>query len=342
MTLKRTITHWTAGGNRANATDLDHYHFVTEYDGTVVPGKKEPEDNIVTSDGDYAAHVLNMNTGSIGVAMAGMRDAVESPFDAGPSPLTEKQFEAHCVLLAELHRKYAIPVGPKTCLTHAEVEPVLGVKQKGKWDITRLPFKPELRGAIAVGDYMRERVAHYIGAVGGVVPVRSNELLREGMQSESVKQLQTELAARGYVTFPDGKYGPKTVSAVKAFQRANGLWEDGIAGPETLGKLRSQDAISAPARESSEALLKERGSKTIKAADTQGAALGAVAAVGTAGAVLETAQKASGIADGAFTLIAEKWWLLLVGAGLYVVWLLSKRIKAARVEAAVKGENLSK
>ena len=342
MALQRTITHWTGGGSRANEGDLSHYHFVTEHDGKVLRGKEKPEDNIVTSDGNYARHVLNLNTGSIGVAMAGMHGAVESPFDAGPSPITEKQFEAHCLLLAELHRQYSIPVSRKTCLTHAEVEPTLGVKQKGKWDLTRLPFKPEIRGAIPVGDYMRERVASYVGAAGGVLPRSDAPLLREGMQGAAVKQLQRELVARGYVNFPDGRYGPKTVSAVKAFQRANGLEEDGVAGPETMEKLRSKDAADAPPRESSADLLKERGSKTIAAVDAQNATVLGIGGVAAAGSLLETAKEASSIAEGAWQLLVDKWWLLIILAGLYVLYRLAERIKAARVEAAVKGENLSK
>lgn len=341
MTLKRTITHWTAGGSRASDTDLKHYHFVTEHDGKVVKGKQEPEDNIVTSDGDYAAHVLNLNTGSIGVAMAGMHGAVESPFDAGPSPITEKQFEAHCLLLAELHRQYSIPITPKTCLTHAEVEPTLGVKQRGKWDITRLPFKPEIRGAIPVGDYMRERVLSYFGAAGGVLPKPRPELLASGSAGGEVKRLQEELSALGYVSFPDGKYGPNTVSAVKKFQRANGLEEDGVAGPETIGKLRSGDAVRYE-RESNEDLLRERGSKTIAAADAQTVIGIGTTAVAGAGAVLETAKQASSVAEGAWQLVTEKWWVFILLLGLYAIWRLTERIKAARVEAARSGENLSK
>ena len=100
---------------------MAHYHRVVEYDGVVVNGKEAPEDNIVVSDGDYAAHVLNLNTGSIGVAMCGMRGAVEVPFSAGPSPLNEKQFEAACRLIAQLAIEYGITITRTTVLTHAEV-----------------------------------------------------------------------------------------------------------------------------------------------------------------------------------------------------------------------------
>ena len=165
--MKRSITHWTAGGGRASSLDREHYHVLTEMDGTYVLGTEEIEDNMVTSDGDYAAHTLNLNTGSMGLAMCGMRGAVENPFLAGPSPINEVQFERHCAMVAEKHLEYGVAINEETCLTHAEVQPRLGVKQRGKWDLTRLPFKPELRGAFAVGDYMRERVRFYATEITG-------------------------------------------------------------------------------------------------------------------------------------------------------------------------------
>lgn len=342
MALQRTITHWTAGGNRASDTDLEHYHFVTEHDGKVVAGKREPEDNIVTGDGDYAAHVLNLNTGSIGVAMAGMRGAAESPFDAGPSPITEKQFEAHCLLLAELHRQYSIPITPKTCLTHAEVEPTLGVKQRGKWDIARLPFKPEIRGAIPVGDYMRERVLSYFGAAGGVLPKSSTGLLRLGSRGEEVRQLQRDLATLGY--FPgaaDGIYGRRTVDAVTSFQRAHGLEPDGVAGPQTRDAILTR-GTPPPPRQVDADTLRERGSETIKAAD--GVDVATIAATGATvvPVVADTIQQANGILPTLSAMLRDHWPALLVIGALVAVFVLSRRIKAARVEAAVEGRDLSK
>lgn len=337
----RTITHWTAGGNRANDTDLEHYHFVTEWDGTVVRGKLEPEDNIVTSDGKYAAHTLRLNTGSIGVAMAGMGGAVESPFDAGPSPLTEKQFEAHCMLLAELHRRYAIPVTSKTCLTHAEVEPTLGVKQKGKWDITRLPFKPEIRGAIPVGDYMRERVRSYLAMGEPVVTRPDAPMLAMGARGEEVKALQRELAAVGFFAGKiDGRFGPETEGAVVAFQKRYGLQVDGVAGPLTRSKLAA--VPRKPDRDTNEKELKAAGSETIDAADKATVGVAGAGGIIAVDAVQDAVEKAQGILPAASVLIRDHWPLLLAIAFLVGVWYFHKRIKAARVRAAVKGENMSK
>lgn len=344
--LVRTITHWTAGGSRASATDKAHYHFITEWDGTIVKGTEAPEDNIVTSDGDYARHVLNLNTGSIGVAMAGMRGAVESPFDAGPSPLTEKQFEAHCLLLAELHREYSIPVTRKTCLTHAEVQPTLGVIQRGKWDIARLPFKPDLRGAIPVGDYMRERVKSYMAA-GGIdtLPAANAPYLRVGMRGEEVAALQRDLARLGYFAGRiDGIYGPRTRAAVLAAQADNGLEADGIAGPMTLSALMAS-AAPLPARDVTEDDLRKSGSRTIAQADVVAGTAGiggVVAAINVGnqvGAAVSSAQTWIGAVQ---EIVTNNWQALVLIGGVLVLWWAARNIKRARVDDAVTGANLKR
>lgn len=59
-----------------------------------------------------------------------------------------------------------------------------------------------------------------------------------GDKGDGVRQLQRALVTAGYVVLADGDFGPKTESAVKAYQRANGLTPvDGIAGTDTLSML---------------------------------------------------------------------------------------------------------
>lgn len=351
--FRRTITHWTAGGNRASDLDKKHYHFITEWDGTIVKGTHAPADNIVTSDGDYAAHTLNLNTGSIGVAMAGMRGAVEQPFSAGPSPLTEKQFEAHCLLLAELHREHAIPVTRETCLTHAEVEPTLGVKQRGKWDITRLPFKPDTRGALPVGDYMRERVKSYMAAGGTVdLPAANASMLRVGMRGEEVAGLQRDLARLGYFAGKiDGIYGPRTREAVFAFQADHGVEPvDGIAGPVTQSALLTK-AEPRPLRDVTEADLRASDSRTIAEADalrgeakvTRGAVM-ASAGLGGAGVLVERAEEAQALIERATSvsgalsgLLAAYWPLLtILAVGGVIWWLMNRQERRGDTVAAIR------
>lgn len=164
MSLKRIVLHWSAGGNAPSAIDRQHYHFIVGGDGAVVHGIHAPEANIAPKQGAYAAHTLNLNTGSIGVAMTGMLGAVERPFNAGRSPLTQAQVDAFVRLVAQLCRQYGIPVTRETVLSHAEVQPTLKVQQRGKWDICWLPGMTGAADPVKVGDILRSRITAAMGA----------------------------------------------------------------------------------------------------------------------------------------------------------------------------------
>lgn len=156
--MKRIVIHWSAGSHTPSALDKEHYHFIIDGKGVVHNGKHAPEANLNPKKGEYAAHTLNLNTGSIGVALAAMAGAVERPFNAGRYPITEAQEKALTELLVKLTDKYGIPVTRETVLSHAEVQPTLKVTQKGKWDITWLPGMTQPGDPITVGDLIRERV----------------------------------------------------------------------------------------------------------------------------------------------------------------------------------------
>jgi putative chitinase len=57
-------------------------------------------------------------------------------------------------------------------------------------------------------------------------------LLKNGSKGEDVKKLQEKLGVEAIGTF-----GPKTEAAVKAWQKANGLNDDGVVGDATWSKL---------------------------------------------------------------------------------------------------------
>ncbi|MBP5404449.1 MAG: spore cortex-lytic enzyme [Clostridia bacterium] len=66
----------------------------------------------------------------------------------------------------------------------------------------------------------------------------SAEVLKQGSQGALVKTAQTKLKNWGYYSGAvDGIYGPKTVAAVKYFQRVNGLTQDGIIGAKTAAAM---------------------------------------------------------------------------------------------------------
>lgn len=156
--IERMIVHWTAGGHRASATDKGHYHILIEADGKLVRGAPSIAANGIGGSGPRANHTLNCNTGSIGVALCCMAGAVERPFRAGSAPMTAVQWKTLGDVLADLCRRYGVPVTPKTVLSHAEVQSNLGIKQRGKWDIARLAFDPSMVGAKACGEAMRAMV----------------------------------------------------------------------------------------------------------------------------------------------------------------------------------------
>lgn len=157
--MDRIILHWTAGAHKANATDRRHYHFIVEADGKIERGNRSIADNVAPLVKDrYAAHTRNANSYSIGVSLACMGGATESPFVPGKWPMTRAQYDRMVEIVAELAKRYKIAVTDKTVLWHSEVERNLGIKQAGKWDATRLAFDPGVKGARACGDRLRRDV----------------------------------------------------------------------------------------------------------------------------------------------------------------------------------------
>ena len=68
----------------------------------------------------------------------------------------------------------------------------------------------------------------------------TTKMIGSGDRGNAVKSMQGALIAQGY---PCGSYGADgicgaaTVSAIRAFQTANGLTADGICGQDTWGAL---------------------------------------------------------------------------------------------------------
>ena len=62
-------------------------------------------------------------------------------------------------------------------------------------------------------------------------------LVKAGAKGGAVKALQRLLLHRGSELEVDGSFGPDTEKALEAFQSANGLDADGVAGTKTWSKL---------------------------------------------------------------------------------------------------------
>lgn len=71
----------------------------------------------------------------------------------------------------------------------------------------------------------------------------SGGVLKEGDQSDAVKQMQKLLISAGYLkTDATGFFGAATASAVRAFQKKCGLTADGIAGAATMAQLNKSSS----------------------------------------------------------------------------------------------------
>ena len=78
------------------------------------------------------------------------------------------------------------------------------------------------------------------------IQIATNKSLKRGDISSSVKAMQQRLITLGYLTGKaDGNFGAQTFAALQAFQRANALAVDGIAGQKTLAALNSNNAKAA-------------------------------------------------------------------------------------------------
>jgi peptidoglycan hydrolase-like protein with peptidoglycan-binding domain len=68
-------------------------------------------------------------------------------------------------------------------------------------------------------------------------PIAPWPLVRRGAKIFPVRPLQQLLRARSHSVAVDGIFGPRTESAVKAFQQSKGLAADGVVGPNTWPRL---------------------------------------------------------------------------------------------------------
>jgi hypothetical protein len=158
--LHRIHLHWTAGAYGVIDLELKHYNAIVDQDGGRHRGRWAPEDQAHYRAGVRgASHTLNANTGAIGLSCDAMALARERPFDHGTAPLTWEQVEAMTVWAAEMCAIYWIPVSRYSVLSHAEIQPTLGIRQHNKWDIAWLPDMDGPGDPVAVGDRLRVLIA---------------------------------------------------------------------------------------------------------------------------------------------------------------------------------------
>lgn len=202
------VWHWTAGGPRANTTDLAAYHLVVESDATVRQGKHPVAANMrkLSTTDAHAAHTGGWNSYRVGLAAAGMR-GYRSPSAPGDAPLTEVQVRRMCELAAHFLALADLdPMDPAHACTHREVWTIHGIRgdrNHQKLDIEHLPFRPNLSRE-QVGPYLRMLTAKIM--LGRRIPAPSGEIARPHPVAPAlphpyrivVERIEAERAARGF------------------------------------------------------------------------------------------------------------------------------------------------
>ena len=221
------VLHWTGAKGVPNRIDREAYHLLVQPDATVVQGHYPVRANMRRlRDNAYAHHTGGFNSYRVGIAACGML-GYRSCSQPGPEPLTEPQVRRMCEVAAYFVQLAALDaLRPQHVCTHYEVWTLLGIRGQvnhQKLDITCLPYLPQL-GKDEVGPYLRGLVAS--------AALRTRAVLRYGDVGPEVDRLQDLLGISG----PD-RFGPKTLAAVRAFQRSHGLVADGIVGPATWRAL---------------------------------------------------------------------------------------------------------
>ena len=181
------------------------YHYLVRKDGTIYRGR--PEDTV-------GAHAYGANNHSIGVCFEGNYQ-LEAEMPAA-------QLAAGQALVADIKRRWGITkvIGHKDVAGSTTDCP-------GKY----FPLAEMISGKTetATNNTTKEDII-----------MVATQMIGSGDRGNAVKSMQGALIAQGY---PCGSYGADgicgaaTVSAIRAFQTANGLTADGICGPDTWGAL---------------------------------------------------------------------------------------------------------
>ncbi len=107
----------------------------------------------------------------------------------------------------------------------------------------------QIRNGLKVDGFMGPSSFSLLVSGRAIAFTNSYPTLRLGNTGDQVTAMQTALKQLGYDCDATGSFDDKTKLAVLAFQRANALSTDGIAGQQTLSTLYSGSA-SAPGEES--------------------------------------------------------------------------------------------
>ena len=159
--VRGVVWHWTAGANGLIELEKKAYNFLHDTKGNTYDGHATIAEQVMYDwrRGIGASHTKSMNTGWIGLSVDAMAGAEQTnPITWGSHPITWDGIDAMLEQTADLHHEYGFPISKWTTLSHAEVQPTLGVKQSFKWDYVVLPGDTKSRDPVEVGNILRERL----------------------------------------------------------------------------------------------------------------------------------------------------------------------------------------
>ena len=259
---QRIILHHAAAQN-CSAEDIHRwhlnngwsgagYHFLVRKDGKVY--RLRPEDKV-------GAHAYGSNNNSLGICFEGNYMEEDMP---------EAQKEAGKELVAYLKNKYKISTVQKhkdVCVTSCpgdkfpfdqianETGESKPSKEKGKIAIIQTSLNEKYGLNISVDNIygnetkkalvkgLQTELNKQFGsklAVDGIFGTNTYNAcinVRKGAEGNITYLIQAMLICHSFDIDADGIFGPATESAVREFQKRNGLLQDGIVGKNTFNKL---------------------------------------------------------------------------------------------------------
>lgn len=259
---KRIILHHAAA-KKCSAEDIHRwhlsngwsgagYHFLVRKDGKVY--RLRPEDKV-------GAHAYGSNNNSLGICFEGNYMEEDMP---------EAQKEAGKELVAYLKNKYKISTVQKhkdVCVTSCpgdkfpfdqianETGESKPSKEKGKIAIIQTSLNEKYGLNISVDNIygnetkkalvkgLQTELNKQFGsklAVDGIFGTNTYNAcinVRRGAEGNITWLIQSMLICKLFNLNADGIFGPATESAVREFQKRNGLSQDGIVGKNTFNKL---------------------------------------------------------------------------------------------------------
>ena len=228
--IDAVIIHHTASDNCSgtlswfkNPSSQVSAHYVIDKDGTIYQMVGDEKRAWHAGAGSIPGSPGDVNSRSIGIEIVNKGD--------GKTPFTDAQYAALSQLTAYLKQEYNIP--QKNILGHRDVSSAGKVDPADNFDWNRL-----WSGIQAAEGTQPPSTGKPLEGM----KVPAGNLQKGSTNKADVELLQKALVKLGYMTQAQmntgpGTFGPATETALKNFQKANGLVADGLYGPNTRNKM---------------------------------------------------------------------------------------------------------